>query len=122
MMSTDAISIPHMWGTGRKIQLMAALASCCGPKDGTYTFTLLTTNDVHGCYFDSTYVGDRTKNSLLAVSHYADSIRNAVGEENVILIDAGDLPVTAFKGTMRRTISIMWTRFPPICMPGWQTT
>ena len=72
------------------LPLMAALASCCGPKNGTYTFTLLTTNDVHGCYFDSTYVGDRTKNSLLAVSHYADSVRNAVGEENVILVDAGD--------------------------------
>lgn len=64
--------------------------SSCGPKDGTYTFRLLTTNDVHGRYFDSLYVGDGTRNSLMSVSWYVDSVRNVVGESNVILVDAGD--------------------------------
>ena len=68
----------------------AALASCCGPKDGEYTFRLLTTNDVHGRYFDSLYVADATDNALTNISWYADSLRAAEGAENVILLDAGD--------------------------------
>ncbi len=69
---------------------MAFLSSCCGPKDGEYTFRLLTTNDVHGRYFDSLYVTNRTDNALTNVSWYVDSIRVADGAENVILLDAGD--------------------------------
>ena len=69
----------------------AALAdSCCGPKDGEYTFRLLTTNDVHGHYFDSLYVSDGNAPSLLSAAWYVDSIRVADGAENVILLDAGD--------------------------------
>lgn len=71
--------------------LIACLASaCCGPKDGEYTFRILTTNDVHGHYFDSSYVSDRTSGSLLSVAWHVDSIRVADGAENVVLIDAGD--------------------------------
>ncbi len=65
--------------------------SCSGPKDGNYSFTILTTNDVHGTFFDSTYVGNNIKKSLYAVKWTVDSVRNAAGEENVILIDAGDI-------------------------------
>ena len=72
------------------IAAAAVLASCCGPKDGEYTFRVLTTNDIHGRYFDSLYVTDRTSNALTNVSWYADSIRVADGADNVILIDAGD--------------------------------
>lgn len=68
----------------------AVMSACCGPKDGEYTFRILTTNDVHGRYFDSLYVTDGTINALTNVSWYADSIRTAAGEENVILLDAGD--------------------------------
>ena len=68
----------------------AVVASCCGPKDGEYTFQLLTTNDVHGHYFDASYVSDEVSPALTNVSWYVDSIRTAVGKENVILIDAGD--------------------------------
>lgn len=68
----------------------AILASCGGPEDGEYTFRLLTTNDVHGHYFDSLYVSDETNNALTNVSWYVDSIRVADGAENVILLDAGD--------------------------------
>ena len=67
-----------------------ALTSCCGPKDGEYTFRLLTVNDVHGHYFDSLYVSDDTQHSLLSVACYVDSIRVADGAENVLLIDTGD--------------------------------
>ena len=70
--------------------IAAMLVSCCGPKDGEYTFRLLTTNDVHGRYYDSLYVDGRTNNSLMNVSWYVDSLRKAEGKENIILLDAGD--------------------------------
>lgn len=69
---------------------LALLASACGPKDGEYTFRLLTTNDVHGHYFDSLYVSEGISGSLMSVAWYADSIRVVDGAENVILLDAGD--------------------------------
>ena len=68
-------------------------ASCAqqGPKDGDYTIHLLTTNDVHGRYFDSLYVDGRApKASLLAVSAQVDSLRNLYGKDNVVFVDAGD--------------------------------
>lgn len=72
------------------IAAAVALFSCSGPKDGEYTFRILATNDVHGHYFDSLYVSDKTANSLLSVSWYADSLRRAEGAENIVLLDAGD--------------------------------
>ncbi len=67
------------------------LAACNrGPKDGEYTLTLLSTNDVHGSWFDESYTGGPQKKSLLAVNYYVDSIRTADGAGNVLLIDAGD--------------------------------
>ena len=72
------------------ILLAAVLVAGCGPKDGEYTFRLLTTNDVHGRYFDSLYVSDGTENALTNIAWYVDSLRTAEGSENVILLDAGD--------------------------------
>ncbi len=73
------------------LSLLAIITiASCGPKDGEYTFNLLTTNDIHGRYFDSLYVTDRTAPALTNISWYADSIRTADGPENVILLDAGD--------------------------------
>ena len=69
---------------------MAATAIACGPKDGEYTFHLLTTNDVHGRYFDSLYVESAVRPSLITVSAYVDSLRGEWGRENVVLVDAGD--------------------------------
>ncbi len=67
------------------------LAACSsGPGDGDYVIHLLTTNDVHGTYFDSTYVGSGVKKSLYAVKTVVDSVRSEAGAENVLLIDAGD--------------------------------
>ena len=79
-----------------RINIMAAMAaasliaSCSGVKDGQHVLHILSTNDVHGAWFDSTYVGGGTQRSLFAVNYYVDSVRNAVGAENVMLLDAGD--------------------------------
>ncbi len=70
--------------------LSIALLASCAPKDGTYTFKLLTTNDIHGRYFDSLYVSADTRPALTNISWYADSLRTADGAENIILLDAGD--------------------------------
>ena len=74
----------------RLLFLLALAVSACGPKDGEYTFRVLTTNDVHGNYFDSKYVDDGVRNSLISASWYVDSVRVAAGKENVILVDVGD--------------------------------
>ena len=70
----------------------ALLALSCGRslKDGEYNLTVLSTNDVHGTWFDSTYVDGNLRKSLLAMNHYIDSVRTADGFDNVLLIDAGD--------------------------------
>ena len=68
------------------------LLMSCGHrlKDGEYTLTVLSTNDVHGSWFDSTYIGGGIKRSLFAMNHYIDSVRMAEGDGNVLLVDAGD--------------------------------
>jgi 5''-nucleotidase/2'',3''-cyclic phosphodiesterase and related esterases len=87
--------------TGKVVFSLAAAALCVvaacfilllsgRPADGEYSFQVLTTNDVHGTYFDSTYVGDKSRKSLFAVKRTVDSVRAAVGAENVILLEAGD--------------------------------
>ena len=65
-------------------------AACNSLKDGEYNLTLLTTNDIHGRYFDSTYVGTNVAKSLFAAKYCVDSVRAAVGEDHVLLVDAGD--------------------------------
>lgn len=73
-----------------RIILFALLLASCGPRDGIHTLQLLTTNDVHGAWFDTEYLSGKTRNSLMAVNTYVDSVRKADGPENVILLDAGD--------------------------------
>ena len=67
-----------------------SLLAACGPHDGTHTLHILTTDDIHGAWFDSLYVTRGRTKSLMAVKGYVDSIRTAVGKDNVLLIDAGD--------------------------------
>jgi len=69
---------------------LAVTACTSRPKDGVYTFQVLTTNDTHGTWFDSTYTGGGIKKSLYGIMAKGDSVRQAVGKENVILVDAGD--------------------------------
>ena len=71
--------------------LLFTLAACGHRlKDGNYSLQVLSTNDVHSTWFDSTYVDNSTRNSLFAMNFYIDSVRAAYGPENVVLIDAGD--------------------------------
>lgn len=62
----------------------------CGRK-GPAGLHVLVTGDVHGAYFQESYVDDGYKNSLCGVKWYADSIRTRFGKNNVLLIDAGDV-------------------------------
>lgn len=64
------------------------LAVACTPR--SRHLTILTTDDVHAAWFDSTYTGDGNQSSLLAVKYYVDSVRMADGAGNVLLLDAGD--------------------------------
>ena len=68
----------------------AALICACGPKDGIHTLTILETDDVHGAWFDSSYVDGSNRTSLMALNTYVDSVRAADGAENVLFVDAGD--------------------------------
>ena len=68
-----------------------AIVACTGPKNGDYNLTLLTTNDVHGRYFDSTYVDGNLRKSLIGAKRVIDSVRVADGAGNVVLLDAGDI-------------------------------
>ena len=62
---------------------------CNNPVDST--LYLVSTNDCHGKYLDSSYVdGELQQPSLCAINRYVDSIRNAVGKRNVLLLDGGD--------------------------------
>ena len=57
--------------------MLITLLSCQRSlKDGEYTLTVLSTNDVHSTWFDSTYVGGDVKKSLFAMNYYIDSVRN----------------------------------------------
>ena len=51
---------------------------------------IVTTGDVHGAFFDEPYAGGSIRPSLMSVKCYVDSLRSAAGEDNVILLDAGD--------------------------------
>ncbi|MBR4827173.1 MAG: bifunctional metallophosphatase/5'-nucleotidase [Bacteroidales bacterium] len=53
---------------------------------------IVTTGDVHGTYFSKPYVdGAKARPSLVNVKYYVDSLRAAVGPDNVLLLDCGDV-------------------------------
>lgn len=65
----------------------AAMPSCARERQ----LHIVTTGDVHGSWFDQPYVdGGAVRTSIMSVKYYVDSLRNAVGPENVLLLDAGD--------------------------------
>ncbi len=86
------LSRPAFFATVTAAILLLVLPSSCTRKlkDGDYTLQVLSTNDVHGTWFDSTYVGGEPKKSLFAMKFYIDSVRTLYGKENVVLVDAGD--------------------------------
>ena len=72
------------------LSTLLLLGGCHAPEDGQHVLHVLTTNDIHGAYFDSTYVDGSIRPSMLSAYYYIDSLRSAVGADNVLLIDAGD--------------------------------
>lgn len=72
------------------LPLIVFTLASCGPREGMHTLHVLATDDVHGAWFDSSYVDSRIRPSLYAVNYYVDSIRRADGAGNVLLLDAGD--------------------------------
>ena len=68
--------------------LLAAAVSGFARKE---TLHIVSTGDVHGCYFDVSSDGGQRKHSLMSVKYYVDSLRAEVGKDNVLLIDAGDI-------------------------------
>lgn len=79
-----------LFGLGFGIGCLISLLSSKGTlKDGEYPVTVCTTTDVHGAYFDSTYVdGVAARTSLANVSSYLKELR----EKGVqpVLVDVGD--------------------------------
>lgn len=74
------------------ILALALIAASCSVQDGTHSLYVVTTGDVHGAFFDEPYVeGAPVRTSLMSVKHYLDSLRATVGQENVLLIDDGDV-------------------------------
>ena len=70
------------------LALSVLLSGCSKPE----TLYVVTTGDVHGSFFDQPYVdGGGIKTSLMSVMPYVDSLRAAVGRDNVMLLDAGDV-------------------------------
>ena len=79
------------------IRLIAAaaaasvLASCSALKDGEYNLSLVTTGDGHGAWFSEPYTeGGTIRGTIMAQSRLVNDLRSEKGEDNVILIDAGD--------------------------------
>ena len=84
--TSHLLAMAALWA----VVALGALSCSQTLRDGEYTLTVLSTNDVHGTWFDSTYVGGGQKRSLMAVKTYIDSVRRADGAANVLLVDAGD--------------------------------
>lgn len=70
------------------LAIVAAFSCSRGLQE--HTLHILCTDDVHGAWFDSLYTEPRRTTSLMAVNHYADSIRAVAGKDNVLMIDSGD--------------------------------
>ncbi len=75
----------------------------------TGQFVIMSTTDVHGKIWDTNLLNDTSvNNSLLNVSTAVNDYRETYGEENVILLDAGDL----YQGTPVSTYQIsLYTQY-----------
>ena len=79
-----------LFGVGFGIGCLISLISSKGAlADGEYRVTVCSTTDVHGAYFDSSYVDNvAVKTSLAQVSSYLKELRESGVQP--VLIDAGD--------------------------------
>lgn len=77
----------------RTVIFSAALSVllCCSCAERTVKVELVATNDTHGAVFPRGYTADTAEHSSLAsVCAYVDSLRQADGDNHVILLDCGD--------------------------------
>ena len=109
-----------MWGTGNRTAISydrvidEGLASTYVPTlhvtyttesadSNTVDFAVLSTTDMHGkCWDENVLTGGTVDNSMLKVATAVYDIREDIGEDNVVLIDNGDL----FQGTPVSTYHI----------------
>ena len=71
--------------------VMAMMFASCNFEPERHTLHVVSTGDVHGAWFDDDYLDSGEKStSLIAVSKKINDLRDSVGAENVLLIDAGD--------------------------------
>ncbi len=71
--------------------VMAMMFVSCNSEPERHTLYVVSTGDVHGAWFDDDYLDSGEKStSLIAVSKKVNDLRDSVGAENVLLIDAGD--------------------------------
>lgn len=67
------------------------LSACSTLKDGEYNLSVVATGDGHGYWFAKPIEdGGRARGSLMSQSGFVEGVRAAKGEDNVILVDAGD--------------------------------
>lgn len=67
------------------------LAGCSSLKDGEYNLSIVTTGDGHGSWFSKPFSDKGSaRGSLMDQSQYVTELRAEKGEDNVILVDAGD--------------------------------
>ena len=71
--------------------LLVAMPCTASAQRHHHKLHIVTTGDVHGAWFREPFAdGGRLRNSLACVKVYVDSLRNAVGKENVLFFDLGD--------------------------------
>ncbi len=68
-----------------------ALIIALGTNAAERHIKIIETTDVHGCYFPYDFINQApAKGSLARVHAYVDSLRSAMGSDNVVLLDDGD--------------------------------
>lgn len=73
------------------LTVAASILTGCCVRNGVYIVELCATNDLHGRYFDSLYVEKAAHPySLANVSEYVNQLRDANGQDGVLLVDVGD--------------------------------
>lgn len=70
---------------------LLAIAACSTLKDGEYNMAVVATGDGHGAWFAKPIEeGGRERCSMMSQSRFLEGVRAAKGDDNVILVDAGD--------------------------------
>lgn len=71
---------------------MFGLNTAAMPAKHTVTLQIVQTSDVHGCFFPYDFINQKAKEGSLArISDYVNSLRQAFGDDHVVLLDNGDI-------------------------------